>query len=251
MTPSEPPQGRADTRTFVIDSFPPAALKYDHGYAIVAVDVIRATTTAVTAVATGRRCFMAPTVDDASMIAQDLEHPLLAGELGGNMPVGFEMDNSPAEIAARDDVGRPLILVTTSGTLLAHNASLSGHGFIACLRNVAPTARYLATRYRRVAIIGAGSRAEFREEDQACCARLGMALRDLGFEAANDETAGLLARWEAEPDDGWLVSNSVRFLRSTGQERDLEFVLGHQSDVEGVFRVHGDGEVREAEGAAW
>jgi len=251
MPPHAPHEGPSDNRTFVIDAFPPAALKYDHGYAIVAVDVIRATTTAITAVALGRRCFMAPTVDDASVIARDLENPLLAGELGGNMPVGFEMDNSPAEIAAREDVERPLILVTTSGTLLAHNASHSGHGFIACLRNIAPTARYLSTRYRRIAIIGAGSRAEFREEDQACCARIAAALRDLGFRPANDETATLVARWEAEPADAWLVSNSVGFLRRTGQERDLEFVLAHQSDLEGVFRVHGDGEVREAEGTTW
>lgn len=243
MTHSHSPAGQREHRTYVIDAFPDAALKYAHGYAVVAVDVIRATTTAVTAVSMGRRCFMAPNVDEAAIIARDLENPVLAGELGGNMPFGFEMDNSPAVVAGRHDVERPLILVTSSGTLLAHNAALSGHGFLACLRNYEPTARYLATRYHRIAIIGAGSRAEFREEDQACCTYVARALRDAGFSPENDETAKLEARWQEEPEDGWMVSNSVRFLQRTGQEHDLEFVRAHQSDLNGVFRIEVDGEV--------
>jgi 2-phosphosulfolactate phosphatase len=243
MTSTFSLDGRSDGRSFTIDAFPPAALKYPHGYAIVAVDVIRATTTAITAVSMGRRCFMAPTADDASMIAQDLPNPILAGELGGNVPFGFEMNNSPADVAGRTDVERPLILVTSSGTLLAHNASLSGHGFVACLRNYLPTARHLATRYKRIALIGAGSRAEFREEDQACCAKLGLALRGLGFAPENDETHEMVSRWENEEPEGWMVSNSVRFLRSTGQEDDLAFVRAHQSDLDQVFQIQGDGEV--------
>jgi len=50
------------------------------GDVIVVVDVVRATTTAVTAVAQGRRCFTAPSVAAARRRA---EQPLLAGEIGG------------------------------------------------------------------------------------------------------------------------------------------------------------------------
>jgi len=53
------------------------------GDVIVVVDVVRATTTAVTAVAQGRRCFTAPSVAAARRRAARLEQPLLAGEIGG------------------------------------------------------------------------------------------------------------------------------------------------------------------------
>ena len=235
-------------RTVVIDAYPAAALEYTGDYAIVAIDVIRATTTAMTAVATGRRCFVAPTVDAASVLAKDLDRPLLAGEIGGNMPFGFEMDNSPADIAERSDVERPMVLVTSSGTLLIHNAAQSRHAYLACFRNVAPTVRHLSARYRRVAVIGAGSRGEFREEDQFCCAQVAAGLLASGFTAGNDRTLEIVERWNAEPPDAWLRSNSVRFLRNTGQERDLEFILAHRNDLDAAYRVKGS-EVRHAPSA--
>src|SRR5205085_231772 len=84
--------------------------------AIVAVDVIRATTTAVTAVALGRICFPVPSLEAAVRIEAKLERPLLVGELGGNMPHGFDLTNSPAALAKRTDVSRPMILLSSSGT---------------------------------------------------------------------------------------------------------------------------------------
>src|SRR5262245_49992198 len=86
---------RALQRTFVIDWFHDRLNDYGEGYAIVAVDVIRATTTAVTGVALGRRCFPVPSLEAAVPLAARLDNPLLVGELGGNMPHGFHMNNSP------------------------------------------------------------------------------------------------------------------------------------------------------------
>lgn len=224
----------------LIDAFPESALRYGEGFAVVAVDVLRATTTAVTAVASGRRCFVAETVDQAAVIGRELESPIMAGEIGGNMPFGFEMNNSPAEMAQRTDVQRPVVLVTSSGTLLIRNAARSGHAYLACFRNVEPTVRFLATRYPRIAVVGAGSRGEFREEDQMCCARVAGRLTELGYEAASPETRECLERWSGVSKDAWLGSNSVRFLLSTGQERDVEFVLAHRNDLDAVFRVDGN-----------
>ena len=47
-------------KSVVIDYLPESVCRYRSEWAIVAVDVIRATTTAITAAATGRRCFPAP-----------------------------------------------------------------------------------------------------------------------------------------------------------------------------------------------
>ena len=62
-------------KSVIIDYLPESVHKYRSGWAIVAVDVIRATTTAVTAVSTGRRCFPAPTVEAALAIARDSRIP--------------------------------------------------------------------------------------------------------------------------------------------------------------------------------
>src|SRR5215471_16194232 len=105
-------------KTVVIDCFPESVKIYHNGYAIVAVDVIRATTTAVTCVALGRKCFPVSSLEQAVPLAARLTNPLLVGELGGSMPYGFDLNNSPAELAIRTDIHRPMLLLSTSGTRL-------------------------------------------------------------------------------------------------------------------------------------
>ena len=88
------------SQTVAIDCFPESVERYADGWAVVAIDVIRATTVAITAVALGRRCFPVPSVKDAMRTARRLENPLLGGELGGVKPEGFEINNSPSEVVA-------------------------------------------------------------------------------------------------------------------------------------------------------
>jgi 2-phosphosulfolactate phosphatase len=105
-------------KTVVIDCFPESLSLYQDGYAIVAIDVIRATTTAATAVALGRRCFPVPSLEAAVPLAARLTNPLLVGELGGNMPYGFDLNNSPAALEGRTDIHRPMFFLSTDGSRL-------------------------------------------------------------------------------------------------------------------------------------
>src|SRR5215468_8751309 len=157
-------------KSVVIDYLPESVCRYRSEWAIVAVDVIRATTTAITAAATGRRCFPAPTIEAAMELAQCLNNPLLAGESAGEMPAAFEMDNSPAQLIGRTDTHRPLVLVSSSGTKVIHEAAGSEATYLACFRSHSALTGFLVRRHARVALIGAGSKGEFREEDQICCA---------------------------------------------------------------------------------
>src|SRR5215472_17298821 len=145
-------------KTVVIDCYPECVEVYRDGYSIVAVDVIRATTTVVTGVSLGRRCFPAPTLEAAVPLAAKLTNPLLIGELGGSMPYGFDMNNSPAELAIRTDIHRPMLLLSTSGTKVICGALESQAMYVACLRNYTATAAYLAAHHPTLALIGAGSR---------------------------------------------------------------------------------------------
>src|SRR5215471_6166363 len=170
----------------VIDCFPERVEAYRNGYAIVAVDVIRATTTAVTAVALGRRCFPTPTLEAAVPLAAKLPNPLLVGELGGSMPYGFDLNNSPADLEHRTDIHRPMILLTTSGTSVICGAQEWQAMYVACLRNYSAQIAYLAAHHPKVAVIGAGTKGEFREEDQLCCAWIAEGLLAAGYEALNE-----------------------------------------------------------------
>jgi 2-phosphosulfolactate phosphatase len=221
------------TPSVVIDCFFEGFNGYRRGYAIVAVDVIRATTTAVTAVTSGRRCFPAASLDEAGLLAKTLENPLLVGELGGEMPYGFDLTNSPAQLAAHSDASRPVILLSTSGTKLIMSAPAGV--FVACLRNQQAQVDWLIEHHAKVQLIGAGTRGEFREEDQMCCAWIAEGLIEAGYRAENVWTTEMVDRWSGAAADAFVGGKSTEFLRRTGQLEDLEFILATVNDTPNVF----------------
>jgi 2-phosphosulfolactate phosphatase len=226
--------------TVIIDCFAESAARYRRGYAVVAVDVVRATTTVATAVATGRRCFPVPTVEAARTLASEIEGALLAGEQGGTMPPGFDLNNSPTELLSRSDVARPLILLSSSGTRLMHEASWCEAAVVGCLRNHVSVAEQMPRSYRHVAVIGAGTRGEFREEDQMCCAWIAERLVARGYLPENRETLDMIKRWSGAPVDSWIHNKSAAYLKSSGQKADLEFILRHVDDIDAILMLrHG------------
>lgn len=216
----------------VIDCLQESTFRYRTEYVIVVVDVIRATTTAATALSLGRRVFPARTSDEAFVVASTLKNPLLVGELGGNMPYGFDLTNSPAQIAARDDIERPMVLVSSSGTALLMNSAGSEAVYIACFRNFSAVAKRLTGNYERVAVLGAGTRGQFRIEDQMCCAWIAEKLIKSGFEAETPQTREYIYRWSGADVQEAAKSESADYLRNSGQTEDLDFVLSHVDDLD-------------------
>lgn len=223
-------------KTVVIDCFPESAQNYLAEHAIVAIDVIRATTTAITAITCGRQCFPVPSIEAAVPLAARLHDPLLVGELGGSMPYGFHLNNSPVDVAERTDTERPMLLLSTGGTRLICAAEGAVAAYVACLRNYHAQIAHLAAHHTAVAVIGAGSRNEFREEDQLCCAWIAAGLLDAGFEPADGRTLAIVERWRNAPVEAIIDGASAEYLRRTEQTRDLDFVLSHVDDVDDVYR---------------
>jgi 2-phosphosulfolactate phosphatase len=225
----------------VIDCFPDSVARYADDYRVVVVDVIRATTVAVTAVAMGRRCLVARDSDEAFALRQRLGGAILAGELGGDVPVGFDLNNSPVDVAERTDTERPLVMVSSSGApLMLEAGKIPGGADVACFRNFSAVALDLTDNHRRVAIIGAGSRGEFREEDQMCCAWIGGLLADAGFAPETDETAQTIERWRGAPATACESGNSVAYLRRSGQARDFGFIIDHVDDLDLLCSIEGN-----------
>jgi 2-phosphosulfolactate phosphatase len=229
------------TRTVAFACYPSVGEAGD-GWAAVGVDVIRATSTAVTAVAAGRRCFPVASLEEAVPLAARLENPLLAGELGGNRPYGFHLQNSPAEMARPTELERPVILLSTSGTGMLRAASARCRTYVACLRNVSALSAHLIATHDRVLLLAGETRGELREEDRLCCARIARRLIEAGFEPRDVFVQELVKHWGYAADDAFLGGNSVAYLAATGQMHDAEFILEHVDDLESVYELR-DGEV--------
>src|SRR5262245_26845236 len=99
-------------KTFVIGSCTESALHYRKGWAVIAIDVVTASTMAITAVATGRRCYPVDSQEAAILVAARLHNPLLAGDISGSLPSELRIRNSPAELEQRSDTSRPLVLLS-------------------------------------------------------------------------------------------------------------------------------------------
>lgn len=226
----------------------PSGVEATAGWVTVGIDVLRATTTAVTAVAAGHRCFPVASIEAALPLAARLPDPLLVGELGGHMPYGFHLQNSPVEMERRANSDRPVILLSTSGTRLLCEAAAAGPTFAACLRNARAQANWLIGRHERVLLLAGESRGEFREEDRLCCGRIAKALIEAGYRPASAFVEELVKNWGDAPDDSFLGGHSVRYLTDTSQYHDVEFTLTHIDDLESVYELH-DGELLQVDAA--
>ena len=229
------------SRIVAVDRYPSLG-EADPDWTVVGIDVIRATTTAVTAAHVGRRCFPVASLEQAVPLAARLENPLLVGELGGNRPFGFHLQNSPAELARPVALERPVILLSTSGTAMLTAAARRSRTYAACLRNVTAQAEQLVAEHDRVLLLAGESRGEFREEDRLCCGRLGRLLLEAGYEPRDLFVEELVKQWGDAPDDAFLDGHSVQYLQATGQMHDVVFILEHVDDLDCTFELQG-GEV--------
>jgi 2-phosphosulfolactate phosphatase len=225
-------------RTFVIDALPERATRYRDTHAIAVVDVLRATTVIVTALACGHRVYPVATVDEAMMFAAQLKNPILAGEQAGIKPPGFDLNNSPAAVALLDS-SNPIVLLSSAGTQLLAHAKGASAIYVACLRNFTATANFIASAGKRVALIGAGTRGEARPEDQMVCAWIGRRLLKHGFQPENESTLLEMAVWDGVAPEAILASPSVDYLRQTHQTNDIDFVLGHVDDLDAIALYNG------------
>jgi len=236
-------------KTVVIDYLPESVARYRSNHVIVAIDVVRATTTAITVVESGHRCFPVPTIAAAMRAAQELNNSILAGEQGGAVPPGFHLNNSPTELLRVTEISRPVVLLSSSGTRLLHAASKCQAVFLACFRNYLSVARHIAALdFPHIAVIGAGSRGEFRAEDQMCCAWVAECLTAAGYRPANRETLTTIDQWSNKPIDSWIDGKSAAYLRNSGQLADLDFILEHVGDLAAPFSLI-RGEVIKGDGA--
>lgn len=218
-------------RTVNIDYLPESPFRYNGASAIVAIDVIRATTSAVTAIGAGMQVF--PVASVAAALKTLKRHPeaALAGEVSGNMPDGFDLSNSPVSIMEWSARKHQIILLSSSGTPLIINAATVAPTYLCCFRNIAAVTERIVDQHDHVVIIGAGSRGQFRKEDKMGCAYLASRLMDQGFLPASSEVDSFVRKWSAVEPVEAASGRSADYLRNSGQSRDLDFIINHIDDL--------------------
>ena len=95
---------------------------------VVAIDVLRASTSIVTAFRNGcLEVVPVATLDDAWRVAASRPDALLCGERMGKRVDGFDLGNSPLEYSPEVVSGRTLIMSTTNGTVLLRKLTTSSN----------------------------------------------------------------------------------------------------------------------------
>ncbi|HEX2368487.1 MAG TPA: 2-phosphosulfolactate phosphatase [Acidimicrobiia bacterium] len=140
--------------------------------ATVVIDVFRAFTTAAFALDAGAdRVVLAAGVDEARSLAHSIAGSLLAGEVDGARPRGFDLGNSPAEVMQLGPLdGRTMVLRSSAGTraLLAARVGGAESVLAGSLVVASATAGALAGKPDVTLVVSGWNGVEPAEEDEAC-----------------------------------------------------------------------------------
>jgi len=208
----------------------------DGGIAVV-IDVLRASTTIITALARGAsRVIPVADVGEARRIAATTPGPVvLGGERGGVRIPGFDLGNSPREYSADRMAGRTLVITTTNGTAALHASRGAREILVGAMVNrtaAADLVRRLAGGADRVHLVCAGTDGRVSAEDVlAAGAILDAAVVD-GPDEELDDAARRALDWyrRVATSDDTSARMIAEFRRSPGGSNLI--ALGMEADLE-------------------
>lgn len=137
------------------------------GRTVVVLDVLRATTTMIAALAAGCDEIRVFAEVEATRAAAT-GHPgprLLCGERQAQPPAGFDLGNSPGDFTHERCAGRTLFMTTTNGTPTIMAAVRAPRVLIGAVANRSAVARQLVAEGRDATILCAGQRGDLALED--------------------------------------------------------------------------------------
>lgn len=184
----------------------------------IVVDVLRATSTVVVALARGYERVLCV---DSVEAARRLRSPgrVLAGERGCQPIEGFDLGNSPADIAPVR--GGEFVLCTTNGTpAIVDAAARAEQILVGSLLNLDALAAAIPEGVD-VAVVCAGTNGRFALEDAYVAGRIVALLP--GARSDSAQAAERLAGAYGPPRGPLADSANAQVLRTTGQEADITY----------------------------
>lgn len=152
-------------------------------HVIILVDVLRASSTIITALANGAsQVIPVPTVEEARERIYHYPNGFLAGERATHPPAGFDYGNSPRSFLTDRIQGRPIILTTSNFTRTLGKPPESAIILVGAFLNidhVANTALHLSAEQKQpISVISAGSIHGIAAEDDFTSYQIMIRLRD-------------------------------------------------------------------------
>jgi 2-phosphosulfolactate phosphatase len=186
-------------------------------------DVLRATSSMVTALAHGaREIYPVRTIEEALALKARMPDAVLGGERNGDIIPGFQVGNSPLEYreAMR---GQRIITTTTNGTIALRACEGAARVLVGAVLNIGAVAAVLQANWPpHLLIVCAGTFADFALED-SCAA--GLLIGALGAESLSDAAHAALgvARLYPEPAAVLRASRNGHTLVAADRAADVEW----------------------------
>lgn len=168
------------------------------GRVAVVIDVLRASSTIVGALASGAdRVLTVATVEEAREQAAKLggDRAVLGGERDAVKLPGFDLGNSPREYTPGVVDGKTVILTTTNGTQAVHAAKQAQAIIVAGLVNADAVVRWLIARDLDVTLICSGTEGRLSIDDLHCAGLLLSRLLEPGFIPELKDGVRLAIQW--------------------------------------------------------
>jgi len=223
--------------------------------AAVVIDVLRASTTMVTALASGaREIIPCQEVDEARQIAAKLpaEECLLGGERDGLPIEGFHLGNSPGEYSAQKVAGKTIVFTTSNGTRALWRARKARRVLVAAFVNASAVITELAGE-DRIHLICAGADGRITHDDVLLAGMLVGRLQALqpGSVELNAQAVTAYENWTytfplpysqgAEPMPPELLARQLR--KGSAGQRLMD--LGREDDILAAAQINRFGVVPE------
>jgi 2-phosphosulfolactate phosphatase len=197
------------------------------GKNVVIVDIFRATSTMISALANGVS-YIIPFYSLEECRAMEEKGFIIAGEREGKTAEGFELGNSPIAFLNGKYKGEKIAMTTTNGTLAIEKSKTDANQIIiGSFLNLETTANYLNSKEEDIIILCAGWKGKFNLEDSLFAGALASNLKG-NFISDCDTTIALESLYECHSENIKkllsLASHTKR-LQNENIAADIDFCL--------------------------
>lgn len=213
---------------------------------VVVIDVLRATTVMITALANGAKNILpASSVEQANTLALQYlpEDRLLCGERNARKIEGFDLGNSPLEFTTDTVTGKTIILTTTNGTRALNFCKGAKDIYIGAFINIKALVQKIQSS-SEIVLVCSGTAGKFSLDDSICAA---MIIDELSRtkEIFPDDLGQLILR-----DFRNNIKNikellngcfHARYLKQNGYEKDVRYCF--KTNTIGIVPIYKDGMV--------
>ena len=214
----------------------------------VVIDVLRATTTIVTALSNeAKEIIPVSSIEFAMKVSGDTfsGQTLLAGERNTQKIDGFSLGNSPLEYTPEVVKGKSIVLYTTNGSKAIVKAKYSSTLVISCFLNAKSIAQHVS-KASEVVILCSGNNGLFSFEDSVCAGDLISEIREINQKLElNDASKTCLFLYEknkrrlsrmlAETEHGLKLFNS-------GFKKDIQYSA--QKNILNIVPLYDKGTIK-------